>query len=77
MHSLYKKTNYHSIPNEYRIITFLFLFFLILSGCKQANKTSSDAVQKLNASLPASNNEYFQEIGKEDRIGFHSLHRWS
>ena len=72
MHSLYKKTNYHSIPNEYRIISFLFFFFLILSGCKQANKSSSDAAQKINASLPPSNNEYFQEIGKE--IGLNFIH---
>jgi hypothetical protein len=74
MHPLYKKTNYHSIPNEYRIITFLFFFFLILTGCKQAKKASSDAAQKLNASLPASNNEYFQEIGKEIGLDFiHSI----
>ena len=74
MHPFYKKTHYHSIPNEYRIIIFLFFFFLILSGCKQANKTSSDAAQKLSASLPPSNNEYFQEIGKEIGLDFvHSI----
>jgi enediyne biosynthesis protein E4 len=74
MHSLCKKNNYHGIPNEYRIITFLFFFFLILSGCKQANKASSDAAQKINASLPALNNEYFQEIEKEAGLNFkHSI----
>ncbi len=47
---------------------------MILSGCKQANKKSSDAAQKLNASLPPSNNEYFQEIGKEIGLDFiHSI----
>jgi enediyne biosynthesis protein E4 len=71
---LYKKTINFSIQNESRIITFLVLFFLILSGCKQANKSPSDAVPKLNASLPPSNNEYFQEIGKEIGLDFiHSI----
>jgi len=74
MHPLYKKIKYQSIPNEYRFITFLFFFFLILSGCKQANKGSSDAAHKLNASLPAANNEYFQEIGREIGLDFvHSI----
>ncbi len=74
MHSLFKTSNYQSIPSEYGIIPILFLFFLILSGCNQPNKKSSDGAQKLNASLPASNNEYFQEIGKEIGLDFiHSI----
>jgi enediyne biosynthesis protein E4 len=74
MHSLCKKTNDQSIQNEYRFITFLFFFFLILSGCKETNKSPSGAAQKLSASLPASNNEYFQEIGQEIGLDFiHSI----
>jgi hypothetical protein len=74
MHSHCKKTMNHCIPDEYRIFVFLFLFFIILSGCKQANKASSDAAQKLNTSVPPANSEYFQEIGKEIGLDFiHSI----
>ncbi len=74
MHSHYKKTQTKGIPLECRMIVFLFLFILTLAGCKQANKKSPDSSQKLNASLPASNNEYFQEIEKESGLNFkHSI----
>ncbi len=74
MHLTTKKLSVAVFLIRYRIITFLFLFLLILSGCKQSNKSSSDTAQKLNASLPASNNEYFQEIGKEIGLDFiHSI----
>jgi hypothetical protein len=74
MHSLSQKTNYPGIPNEYRILFFFTIFFLILTGCKQANRATSDAVHPLNASLPPSNKEYFQEIEKEAGLNFkHSI----
>lgn len=74
MHLTNKKTNCQSTHKECRILTFLFLFLLIFSGCKQANRSSSDNTSKINASLPTSNNEYFQEIEKEAGLNFkHSI----
>jgi enediyne biosynthesis protein E4 len=69
----YKKNNYRRILFGYGIVSLFFLFFLIPSGCKQANK-SPQGTQKLNASLPVSNNDFFQEIEKEAGLHFkHSI----
>ncbi len=74
MHSHCKKTNRHRIPGECRILIFLFLFILWFSGCKQANQNAPGPAQKLNASLPPSTNEFFQEIQKESGLNFkHSI----
>lgn len=51
-------------------LTFLFMFLLTISSCQSNNKPSSKSV----ALLPAANDDYFQEIGKEIGIDFiHSI----
>ncbi len=69
----YEKITSFNIPGVSGIFAFIFLFLLIISGCKQANRPSTGK-GKTNASLPATNNEYFQEIGQEIGLDFiHSI----
>jgi hypothetical protein len=53
---------------------FLFAFMLMLSGCNSNKKPSAGQGKPDTANLPAANDEYFQEIGKEAGIDFvHSI----
>jgi len=61
-----------SNSNEYRCFAFLFIFLLTIAAC-QSNKNSSSQKQS-SATVPAANDDYFQEIGKEIGLDFvHSI----
>jgi len=65
------RNNFSSV-NDYRYIVYLFIFFLILSGC-QSNKRNSSNVQKQSvAMLPPANYDFYQEIGL--KIGLDFIH---
>ena len=65
---VYKK--FCSNSNESRCLAFLFIFLLTISACQSNNKSLSKSV----ATLPAANDDYFQEIGKEIGLDFvHSI----
>jgi hypothetical protein len=67
------ENNYCSNLNDYRYLTFLFIFLLILSGC-QSNNNSSSGTKKNLAKAPPASDDYFQEIGQEIGIDFiHSI----
>jgi enediyne biosynthesis protein E4 len=56
-----------------RLLAFLFVFSVILSGC-QSNQNSGSKSKKASIAAPSSNGDYFQEIGKEIGIDFvHSI----
>jgi hypothetical protein len=60
---------------QFSAVSLAVMFFLLLtvSGCKESG-TSSSGSEKLSASLPAADSEYFQEIGKEIGLDFvHSI----
>src|SRR5450759_4424676 len=63
-----EKNNSCHNSNEYRCFVFLFLFLLTISACQSNKKSISRSV----ATVPAANDDYFQEIGKE--IGFDFIH---
>jgi hypothetical protein len=61
-----------SNSNEYRFFAFLFIFLLTIAAC-QSNKNSSSQ-KKSSVTVPAANDDYFQEIGKEIGLDFvHSI----
>ena len=65
-----KKNNSCNNSNEYRCFVFLFLFLLTISACQSNKKSISRSV----ATVPAANDDYFQEIGKEIGLDFvHSI----
>ena len=65
-----KKNNSCNNSNEYRCFVFLFLFLLTISACQSNKKSISRSV----ATVPAANDDYFQEIGKEIGVDFvHSI----
>ena len=67
------KKNYCNNANRFKSFVLIFLFLLILSGCQTNNNPSSKA-KKSMATVPAANDDYFQEIGKEIGIDFvHSI----
>src|SRR5450759_2376020 len=56
--------------NESCCVVFLFIFLLTISACQSNTRSSSRSV----ASVPAANDDYFQEIGKEIGLDFvHSI----
>ena len=65
-----EKNNSCHNSNEYRCFVFLFLFLLTISACQSNKKSISRSV----ATVPAANDDYFQEIGKEIGLDFiHSI----
>jgi len=65
-----EKNNSCNNSNEYRCFVFLFLFLLTISACQSNKKSISRSV----AAVPAANDDYFQEIGKEIGVDFvHSI----
>jgi hypothetical protein len=68
---MFVKKKFYSNTNESRYFIFLFIFLLTVSAC-QSNKNSLS--QKQSATVPAANDDYFQEIGKEIGLDFvHSI----
>jgi hypothetical protein len=66
--------NKYSCANEYWFILCLLAFLLIISGCRSNNKSSSKSEKQSAAIVPAANDDYFQEIGKEIGLDFiHSI----
>ncbi len=60
--------------NKYKYFVFLFSLLLILAGCNLNNKDSSKSQNQTVVRLPAENDEFFQEIGKEIGLDFvHSI----
>jgi len=69
-------TNRNNCRNAkgYRCIAGLLVFLSILSGCQSNNKPSSKSPKQPSATLPAANDDYFQEIGQEIGLDFiHSI----
>ena len=66
-HTMFFKKNYCN-SNEHRCFVFLFVFLMVLCGCKSNN------AHKSVLSPPPANDDYFQEIGKEIGVDFvHSI----
>ena len=66
------RINYSCFSKTNGYFGLLFLLFLIISGC-QTNSDSSSKTKK-TPTLPAKNDDYFQEIGKEIGLDFiHSI----
>ena len=64
------KKKFCSKSNESGFLVFLFIFLLTISACQSNTRSSSRSV----ASVPAANDDYFQEIGKEIGLDFvHSI----
>jgi enediyne biosynthesis protein E4 len=65
--------NFHTNSNQSGSGILLLIFMLIIPGC-QSNKSSSGTHKKPVATVPAPNDDYFQEIGKEIGLDFiHSI----
>ena len=64
------KENFWIRSNEFIFFVSLFIFFLLLASCQSNNKNSSKAQQQSNASLPAANDDFFQDIGNEIGLDF-------
>lgn len=62
------KKKFCSKSNESVFLVFLFIFLLTISACQSNTRSSPSSV----ASVPAANDDYFQEIGKE--IGLEFVH---
>ena len=68
---MFVKNKFYSNTYESGYFIFLFIFLLTVSAC-QSNKNSSS--QKQSVIVPAANDDYFQEIGKEIGLDFvHSI----
>ena len=64
------KNKFCSKSNESGFPVFLFIFLLTISACQSNTRSTSRPV----ASVPAANDDYFQEIGKEIGLDFvHSI----
>jgi len=69
---MFQINKFCSNSNESRRFAFLFIFLLTIAAC-QSNKNSSSQKQS-SATVPAANDDYFQEIGKEIGLDFvHSI----
>jgi enediyne biosynthesis protein E4 len=67
-------TNYCRDANGYRCIAGLLFVLLILPACQSNNSSSSKSTEQQAVTLPAANDDYFQEIGKEIGLDFiHSI----
>ena len=65
-----EKKNSSRNSNKYSCFVFLFLFLMTISACQSNIKSISGS----GAAVPAANDDYFQEIGKEIGIDFvHSI----
>jgi hypothetical protein len=61
-------------PIESGCFAFLVIFLLAISACQSNNKSSASSSKKSAAFVPAANDDYFQEIGKEIGLDFvHSI----
>jgi len=68
---MFVKKKFYSNTYESRYFIFLFIFCWLFQPAK-SNKNSSS--QKQSAIVPAANDDYFQEIGKEIGLDFiHSI----
>ncbi|HKK40802.1 MAG TPA: hypothetical protein VJ963_00240, partial [Bacteroidales bacterium] len=56
--------------NERRFIISLMALLAILSGCQSGSNKSGSTKNSTAASVPAPDNDYFQEIGKQIGIDF-------
>jgi hypothetical protein len=64
------RKDYSNYSKESSLLPFLFIILLTISSCQSNSSSKKQSV----ASVPASNDEYFQEIGKEIGIDFiHSI----
>ncbi len=69
-----KAKNCFSNASKYRYAFYLFIFLLIISGCKSDNKTSSAARKQSDIKIPSPNDDYYQEIGQNIGLDFiHSI----
>ena len=60
--------------NKYRSFVFLFVLLTVLTGCNLNNRSSSKSKKQSIDSIPATNGDYFQEIGQEIGLDFvHSI----
>jgi hypothetical protein len=61
-----EKKQYSKHSKELDLLPFLFIFLVIISACQSKNSSQKQPV----ASVPAPNEDYYQEIGKEIGIDF-------
>jgi hypothetical protein len=67
-------SNNCSSANGYRYIVDLFVFLLIVAGCQSNTNSSSKSEKQPVATLPATNDDFYQEIGQEIGLDFiHSI----
>ena len=59
-----------NIPIVSRFFSLLFVFLVLLSGCRSDNKNSSKAQRERATSVPEANDDYFQEIGQQAGLNF-------
>lgn len=64
----YKRNHYSNVTDIRKIIGLLVL--LISAACQTGSKPAPAGDNKINASLPATNGDYFQDIGKEAGLTF-------
>ncbi len=59
-----------NIPMVSRFFSLLFVFLVLLSGCRSDNKNSSKVQRERATSVPEANDDYFQEIGQQAGLNF-------
>ena len=60
--------------NKYRSFVFFFILLSVITGCNLNNKSSSELKNQSLNTLPAANDDFFQEIGQEIGLDFiHSI----
>lgn len=71
---IFAKKTFCCNTDDSRYLAFLFIFLLTISSCQSNNKSSSGSNKNSVTTIPAANEDYFQEIGKEIGLDFiHSI----
>ena len=67
---MFEKKEYTNFPKEFNLLPILFIFLLTISACQSNNSSQKQSV----VSVPAPNEDYFQEIGQQIGLDFvHSI----
>ncbi len=69
----YKGNHYFRVM-DYRLFMGLIFLLMIFAGCQSGNKPAPGSGGKISTTVPAANDEYFQEIGQQIGLDFvHSI----